>query len=193
MKEKLLAIWKKTEYLHGIIYFLVVLFCCHYFWKFTVIGDESDTVVTFLGLNISAPFIWLTNNLATAVIYLLKNWLNLSFAVHDNTIFFDNHYSISIIWACSGLKQMYIYFCVIAFYRGPWLQKLWYIPMGLMVVYLFNIFRITAISYIAYNNRETFDFLHNHLFKYLFYGVIFLLWVVWEHKFVLKRQQKAVS
>ena len=40
----------------GIIYFVVLLMLSHFFWKFTVIGNETETVVTFFGMNISAPF-----------------------------------------------------------------------------------------------------------------------------------------
>jgi len=193
MKEKLLHIWKKLEPVHGVIYFVVILLCCHFFWKYTVIGDESDQQVTFFGLNISVPFVAMTNNLTNVVAYFLRNWLNVSFIVHENIIHFSNHIAVAIVWACSGLKQMYIYFCIIAFYKGPWKHKLWYIPMGLLIAYLFNIFRITFISYMAYTNIHTVDFLHNHLFKYLFYGIIFLLWVIWEEKFAKKKQQEEVS
>ena len=35
----------------GVIYFVVVLIITHFFWKFTMVGDESDDVVTFFGLN----------------------------------------------------------------------------------------------------------------------------------------------
>jgi hypothetical protein len=31
--------------------------------------------------------------------------------------------------------------------------------------------------------------LHEQVFKYLFYGVIFLVWVVWEEKFNLKTKE----
>ena len=102
MKEKLLNIWKKLEPIHGVIYFVVILLCCHFFWKYTVIGDESNQYVTFFGLNISAPFVAMTNNLTNMVAYFLKNWLNVSFAVHENIIYFSNHIAVAIVWACSG-------------------------------------------------------------------------------------------
>jgi hypothetical protein len=31
-------------------------------------------------------------------------------------------------------------------------------------------------------NPESFDFLHEGLYKYMFYGIIFLMWVLWEEK-----------
>ncbi len=187
MKEKLIEYWKKLEPIHGIIYFVMILAVSHFFWKFTVIGDESNSNVTFFGLNISAPFVWATENVAKISFYFLKNWIHLPVMLfHKILLVFDNHLVISIVWGCSGVKQMYIYACIIAFYRGPWKQKLWYIPAGLLLIYGFNIFRITIISWISYYNYSYFHFLHGYFFKYLFYGFIFLLWVLWEEKFVKK-------
>ena len=40
----------------GVIYFVVILMVSHFVWKLTVLGDESDLVVTFAGYDISAPF-----------------------------------------------------------------------------------------------------------------------------------------
>jgi exosortase/archaeosortase family protein len=110
-----------------------------------------------------------------------------------NVIRHNNGYSVQIIWACTGLKQSYIYFCIIAFYRGPWVKKLWYIPLGLLVVYLFNIFRITFIVAVIRDFPHWFHFLHLYLFKYMFYIVIFGLWVIWEEKIAGKAKAKTVE
>ena len=93
--------------------------------------------------------------------------------------------SIQVVWGCSGIKQAYVFFCIIAFYKGPWKHKLWYIPMGLVLVYLFNNFRIIFIMAIMKNSPEQFDLWHEHIMKYAFYGLIFILWVIWNEKFVL--------
>ena len=39
-----------------IILFVVALLAANYFWKFTVIGDDSGTEVTWFGIDITAPF-----------------------------------------------------------------------------------------------------------------------------------------
>lgn len=166
----------------GVIYFAVILLASHFFWKYTMIGDESDDVVTFFGKDLSAIFQWKSTHVAEATEYMLD------VAGYDvtlepgNTIRHDNGIPIRVVWACSGLKQAYIFFVIIAFYAGPWRHKLWYLPVGLLIVYLFNIFRITFIVAVIRNHPDMFDFLHEHLFKYFYYGVIFLMWVLWEEK-----------
>ena len=89
---------------------------------------------------------------------------------------------IDIVWSCSGFKQAYIFFTVIAFYAGKHIHKLWYIPLGLVVVYVFNVFRIALITYLLRDNLGWFDVLHEGS-KYVFYAIIFLIWVIWAEKF----------
>ncbi len=164
----------------GIIYFVVLLMLSHFFWKFTVIGDETETVVTFFGMNISAPFNFMADHVANAtarVLRMVGYQISLS---ADHVVRHDNNVAVRVVWACTGLKQAYIFVCIIAFYRGTLKNKLWFIPLGLVVVYLFNIFRIAAITALIKNHPEWFYLLHEHVFKYLFYVIIFGMWIFWE-------------
>jgi len=164
----------------GIIYFVVLLMLSHFFWKFTVLGDETETIVTFFGMNISAPFNLMADHVAkvtTRMLEIMGYSISLS---ADNVVRHDNNVAVHVVWACTGLKQAYIFVCIIAFYRGTLKNKLWFIPLGLLVVYLFNIFRIVAITALIKENPEWFYILHEHVFKYLFYVIIFGMWILWE-------------
>ena len=164
----------------GIIYFVVLLMLSHFFWKFTVLGDETETVVTFFGMNISAPFNLMADHVAkvtTRMLEIMGYSISLS---ADNVVRHDNNVAVHVVWACTGLKQAYIFVCIIAFYRGTLKNKLWFIPLGLLVVYLFNIIRIVAITALIKEHPEWFYILHEHVFKYLFYVIIFGMWILWE-------------
>ena len=164
----------------GIIYFVVLLMLSHFFWKFTVLGDETETIVTFFGMNISAPFNLMADHVAkvtTRMLEIMGYSISLS---ADNVVRHDNNVAVHVVWACTGLKQAYIFVCIIAFYRGTLKNKLWFIPLGLLVVYLFNIFRIVAITALIKEHPEWFYILHEHVFKYLFYVIIFGMWIYWE-------------
>ncbi len=174
----------------GVIYFMGILITAHFFWKFTVLGDESDTIVTFFGIDISAPFTFMAEHVFKMVNYFLTLFGYDISAEPRNVLRHDNGNAVRIVWACTGIKQAYIFFCIIAFYRGPFKTKLWYIPLGIAVTYLFNIFRISVITGIIYKHSDWFDFVHEHLFKYLFYGLIFGMWVLWEEKLSKRKKQE---
>lgn len=166
----------------GVLYFFVILLVSHFFWKYTMLGDESDTVVTFFGMDLSASFNWMSDHVAK-VTYAMLAFLGYEVKLGpENIISYDNGVAVRIVWACTGFKQAYIFTVIMAFYYGPWRKKLWFIPLGLVIVYLYNIFRITAIIALIEHNSNNFEFLHEGFFKYLFYGIIFLMWMLWEEK-----------
>jgi len=177
--------------LKGIIYFFVILLAAHFFWKFTMLGDESDVVVTFFGIDLTAGFNFMVDHVTHVVrdvLVVLGYDMQLE---GSNIIQHDNGVAVRIVWACTGYKQAYIFTAIIALYKGPFLKKLWYIPAGLVVVYLFNIFRIVMIVASIRHNPDSFEFLHEGLYKYMYYGVIFLMWVLWEEK--IRGKDKIVS
>lgn len=174
----------------GVIYFFVILLVSHFFWKLTLLGDESDTVVTFFGIDVSAIFNAISDHVAK-VCFALLSFLAYEVKLEPgNIISYANGVSIKIVWACTGLKQAYIFAVIIAFYAGSWRKKLWFIPLGLIVIYIYNIFRIVAIIALIENNPTNFKFLHEGFFKYIFYGIIFLMWMLWEEKIRDKNYKK---
>lgn len=166
----------------GIIYFMLVLVVAHFFWKFTVRGDETDTIVTFFGFNISTPFNFMAQHVAQATAFILHFAGSDAQLIDHNVIRHENGVAVRIVWSCTGLKQAYIFFCIIAFYSNNFKQKIWFIPVGLVVIYAVNILRIAAITALVESFPEYFDLLHEHLFKYLFYLIMFGMWVIWEEK-----------
>lgn len=189
MKIPDLKLPEKLEPFKGVILFAVVMMVANFFWKYNVIGDDVnrfDSIVTFWGINISAPFSWLAKHAAHVSVAIL-NFFGSDVILKPGNIFqHTSGFRIQIVWACTGIKQAYIFFCIIAFARGPWLKKLWFIPLGLFVVYAFNIFRIVFIIGMSETHPEWFHFLHIYAFKYSFYGIIFLTWVLWEEKIAKK-------
>ncbi len=177
----------------GPILFAVVLMLSNLFWKYNVLGDESESInstVTFWGIDISTAFTLLAQHVAHVCEKALQLFGFDITLKPGNVLGFPNGNSVKVIWSCTGLKQTYITLCILAFTRGPWLKKLWYIPLCLLGVYIFNIFRISFIAGCMENHPHWFEFLHLYLFKYVFYGIIFLMWVYWEERIAGKSNEK---
>jgi exosortase/archaeosortase family protein len=117
------------------------------------------------------------------------------YKVGDHVIRYDNGVGTSIIWGCTGLKQSFIFMCLILtvlpyktlnhkseIINSLWLHKLWFIPLGWLCCYAFNIARIAAITLLIEFHPDWFSFLHDYLFKYLFYAMLFGLWVIFVEK-----------
>jgi len=175
----------KLQPFKGVILFAVVLMLSNFFWKYNVLGDEApdaDSMVTFWGMDISAPFVWMARHVAVMTYSILHSFNSDIQLNAQNVLRYSNGNSVQVIWACTGLKQTFICFCIFAFARGSWKKKLWFVPLALLVVYFFNIFRIAFIVGCIQHHPDWFEFLHLYLLKYIYYGVIFLMWVLWEEK-----------
>jgi exosortase/archaeosortase family protein len=130
--------------------------------------------------------VWLTK--ATAwFVYLFPGSDTI---VTGNVYFIGEGTRISIIWGCTGIKQLFIFSGIMICYFGPWKKKLWYIPTGCVILTVYNIIRIGSIVLLTKGHGERFDSLHNGIFRYIYYGIIFLIWLYWEEVIVKKHKLK---
>ncbi|GAB1415646.1 hypothetical protein MASR2M117_10520 [Paludibacter sp.] len=192
MKEQAFRIIFPNKLLpyQGVILFFITLFAANFFWKFTMIGDESDDFVSFFGIDLSPAFDLMSRHVAKVVFgFLSLIGYTVKLDELTNIVRHDNDVAVRIVWACTGYKQAYIFLVIMLFSRGSFLRKLWFIPAGLTIVYLFNIFRIVMIVAAIKENPSSFEFLHERLYKYMFYGIIFLMWIIWEEKLSGKKKE----
>ena len=171
--------WKKLGAYQGIVLFLIVMFASNFFWKLTVRGDESGLEASFLGVDLSFLFVGICYHLASAV-HTMFDWFGIATYLYDTAIYHPNGEGVRIVWGCNGVKQSFIFTMIMLFARGPMQHKLWFIPLGLVCVYLINVSRLFFLTYIVRDYPETFEFWHSGVTKYLFYGLIFLMWVFWN-------------
>ena len=71
-----LTLPEKLKPYSGVINFMIILLVSHFFWKYTVLGEDDDEIVRFFGLNISQPFIFMASHTAQVSYSLLKWWLH---------------------------------------------------------------------------------------------------------------------
>ncbi len=84
---------------------------------------------------------------------------------------------------CASLKQWMHWIFLMVFFPGPWKHKLWYIPIGLVIIEWTNVIRICGILMMQIPWPNSFHLAHDYIFKVFFYFVIFLMWVLWVEKF----------
>jgi exosortase/archaeosortase family protein len=117
------------------------------------------------------------------------------------TNFYHGHL-VEINNGCNGLILMVLFFTFMVAFPGPWKKKLWYIPVGIFVIYLINCLRVIALTTNKMiqglvNGEELFkkspiwqkimdnsvDFNHKGTFLIIVYGAIFYLWMIWVNRF----------
>ena len=95
-----------------IILFVAALLAANYFWKFTVLGDEIGDQVTWLGINITAPFDFMAHHISQIVYWLISLTNDQVFFYEPNLIHFATGTGTRIVWGCTGLKQSFIWIII---------------------------------------------------------------------------------
>lgn len=165
-----------------VIIFIVTLLVANGFWKWSMTGDETGDAVTWFGLDVTAPFEFMACHIASVVYWLVSLVRDTASLVGEHTIRFESGSGTTIIWGCTAIKQSFIWLCLILTVRGGWNQKWWFIPLGWVCCYLFNILRIFLIALLIEHHPDWFTVLHDYLFKYAFYAMLFALWVLFVEK-----------
>ncbi len=162
------------------IVFVVVLLLSNALWKICVRGEDSlDAVVTLLGTDITSFFQIQMQHIAKQVftiVHIFKPDIS-----YDGlyTIFLARHHCIGIVWGCTPVKQAFIFLCLMLSVSPQSWHKTWYIPLGWAFIYGVNIWRIAIITIMIIPHPEWFEVLHTYIFKLFFYGIIFLMWLLW--------------
>jgi len=179
--------------LKGVLFFLFLLFLFHFSWKIAISGDMDSQNIYLFGKDITPSWFESSCRIMTQLvawfIHLFPNTQDL--LVQSTQLKFptEGNVWIRIIWGCLGFKQMAIYAGVILCYWGPFLKKLWYIPMGCFILSVYNVIRIAATVWLTNGAHERFQSLHDGILRYIYYTIVFLLWVVWE-EFIVKKDYR---
>jgi exosortase/archaeosortase family protein len=119
--------------------------------------------------------------------------LGMDITTLDTTMFFRDCGYILINSSCSAVKQFMQWLVLMLLYPGPWKHKLWFIPAGIFILHLTNIFRIVGLSVVLLNWPAYWDWSHDWVFRPFFYVVIFAMWVLWVEKFTAKSKPQAAK
>ncbi len=98
------------------------------------------------------------------------------------TIGIDGTHGVWVGDPCNGISLFALFTGFVLAYPGPIKHKLWFIPLGLLLVHLINVIRVTALTLIVYYAPEYLDFNHTYTFTLLVYGFVFFLWWLWANK-----------
>jgi exosortase family protein XrtF len=80
---------------------------------------------------------------------------------------------------CDGMVLYALFAGFVLAFPGSYQRKLWFIPLGVGLIYLVNVVRIIVLCLNHHYSHQTVDFNHHYTFTFVEYGFIFLLWIWW--------------
>jgi exosortase/archaeosortase family protein len=97
-----------------------------------------------------------------------------------------------LAWPCLGIKTTMVFIALIVVFPGKGRHKLWFIPLGMVLIQVFNVIRFSTLLMIVYHypmsEITNFDLFklgigYHDLFNLVLYLVIFGLFIVWIQVF----------
>tara|TARA_B110001450_G_scaffold236512_1_gene242014 strand:+ start:693 stop:1229 length:537 start_codon:yes stop_codon:yes gene_type:complete len=84
---------------------------------------------------------------------------------------------------CNSVSLIILFISFIVAFAGSIKATVFFTLFGSILIYVINILRIALLSVLIYKYPNKIEILHNLVFPAIIYGTIFMLWVVWVHKF----------
>lgn len=138
-------------------------------------------------------FIWASTLLFNQSCWVLEHIFGVDIVTHQHIIGVvncnDTYSFVSVAPECTSLKQWLHWLFLMLLFPGPWKHKLWYIPLGLVIIEWINVVRVVGITLCMIPFPDHFNFFHDYIFKTLFYFFIFIMWLIWVEKFLHKKEK----
>lgn len=169
--------------------FMIILLVFHFLWKIFVTDILSVGFITHSANYVAGVVfnssVWVLDELGINIASF--DHIEINGHMRQNVFYYaqTNGY-VYVNLSCSGLKQFYQWFFLMLLYPGPWKHKLWFVPLGLVIIHFVNILRILGMVAVTMHFTENWHFLHDYVARPFFYVVMFFLWVWWNEKYHLK-------
>jgi exosortase family protein XrtF len=126
----------------------------------------------------------LCNNIARSSVTVLQV-LNFPAALASNLpmlVLMDGRSSVIVGAPCNGLVLYALFAGFVLAFPGSWARKAWFIPVGILIIWLLNVLRVAALAINQHYSHQTVDFNHHYTFTFVVYACIFGLWMLWARR-----------
>lgn len=99
----------------------------------------------------------------------------------------DGTHGVLIGAPCNGMALFALFTGFILIFPGKIKHKLFFIPVGLLIIHILNIIRLVGLAMIVVYFPKSLEFNHKYTFTFIVYAVVFLMWVIWIKKYSIKK------
>lgn len=89
---------------------------------------------------------------------------------------------LSVYEGCNGLNVMVIFVSFLIAFGKIGKRMLWFIPLGIVVIHIFNLLRIILLFHVTISMPDFLYFSHKYLFTAFIYIAVFGMWALWIMK-----------
>ena len=143
---------------------------------------------------IDVPYEFVTQQLTSGLLHITSFTLELvgyDVSVQGKIIRIAGTGGVLLDKGCLGRNLLLLFAGFLVIYPGRWQPKVWYIPLGLVLIFILNLIRIGGLTLISHEAPEYLDVNHDIIFKYSVYALTFVLWMIYINKLSKPRKKTA--
>lgn len=93
---------------------------------------------------------------------------------------------VNVFEGCNAMNVSILFLSFLVAYKGNWQRMIIFGIAGLLLIYGFNILRVSGLYLIAWYRPEDLYLMHKFVFTGVLYAFVFVLWFVWVKKYAIK-------
>lgn len=86
---------------------------------------------------------------------------------------------LNVFEGCNGLNVIIVFLAFVLAFGGALKKMLWFIPLGILVIHIFNLLRILLLYFLSNSHSTYFYYFHKYFFTAAIYLAVFFLWWLW--------------
>jgi exosortase family protein XrtF len=142
---------------------------------------------------VADPITHCVSNQSSSLINLLagRETKSILSEVSPVTLILENGRSVLRIYeGCNGINVMIVFIAFVLSFGGLSKRGGVFILLGILVIHLANLCRITLLFWVAKNYQSYFYYVHKYVFTAALYVIVLGLWWVWVNR-IMKATTKA--
>ena len=88
-----------------------------------------------------------------------------------------------VVEGCNAISIAILFVSFIVAFAGKLKPTFLYALSGIFIIHVCNILRIGLLSVLFYEIPSYKTVLHGVVFPFILYSIVFILWIIWTHKF----------
>ena len=152
----------------------------HFIYKinFVFSNDSSVDLLNYISIILAEQSNFILNTFGFNTLIEVQNEIVITKIIGN-----DFDHGVWIGEPCNGVKLFGVFSIFIIAFPGKLKSKIWFIPIGILIIHFVNVIRIAILTVISSNNPKILDFNHNVTFQVIIYSIILILWFVWINKY----------
>ncbi|MBT1705349.1 exosortase family protein XrtF [Chryseosolibacter indicus] len=91
----------------------------------------------------------------------------------------NNVVVLSVFEGCNGVNVIIVFVAFLFAFNSKAKKLVWFLLLGIAVIHIFNLLRISLLYYTAIYKANYFYYFHKYFFTAILYLVVFMLWGIW--------------